>query len=118
MPDRPSPATGRLTKRSDFLAARRGERRRGPYFLLEVLDRGSVDQPPRIGYTVSKRQGNAVERNRIRRRLKEAVRLHAGFELKPGHDYVVVAQRDALHAPFEALTRSLARRIGRHDDRN
>ncbi len=115
VPHRPPPATGRLTKRSEFLAARRGEKRRGPYFLLEVLDRGAADQAPRIGFTVTKRQGNAVERNRMRRRLKEAVRVAAGFDMKPGHDYVVVARRDALHAPFEALARALAQRIRQPD---
>jgi len=111
VPHGPTPATGRLTKRSEFLAARRGERRRGPYFLLEVLDRGDPDQPPRVGFTVTKRQGNSVERNRMRRRLKEAVRLTAGFDMKPGHDYVVVARRDALHAPFSALANALAKRF-------
>lgn len=111
MPHGPTPATGRLTKRSEFLAARRGERRRGPYFLLEVLDRGDPDQPPRVGFTVTKRQGNSVERNRMRRRIKEAVRLTAGFDMKPGHDYVVVARRDALQAPFSALASALAKRI-------
>ncbi len=117
MPQRTQPVIGRLTKRSEFLATRRGERRRGPYFVLEILDRGERDEPPRVGYTVSKRQGNSVERNRIRRRLREAVRLVAGFDMKAGHDYVVVARRDALDAPFSALARSLARRIGR-DNRN
>ena len=102
--------TGRLTRRSEFLATRKGEQRRGPYFVLEVLDRKLPDEMPRVGYTVSKRQGNAVERNRIRRRLKEAVRSTAGFAMKPGHDYVVVARRDALRAPFETLAQSLARR--------
>lgn len=111
MPHGSTPATGRLTKRSEFLAARRGERRRGPYFLLEILDRGDPDQPPRVGFTVTKRQGNSVERNRMRRRLKEAVRLAAGFDMKPGHDYVVVARRDALHAPFAALADALAKRV-------
>lgn len=112
-PIRQSPLIGRLKKRSDFLAVRNGERRKGPYFVLEVLDRGCADETPRIGYTVTRRQGNAVERNRIRRRLREAVRLKAGFDMKPGHDYVVVARRDALHAPFADLSESLARRIGR-----
>lgn len=115
MPHRPSPATGRLTKRSEFLAARQGERRRGPYFLLEVLDRGAADQAPRVGYTVTKRQGNAVERNRMRRRLREAVRLAAGFDMKPGHDYVVVARRDALQAPFDVLAQALVQRVGQPD---
>ena len=117
MIQRTQPVIGRLTKRSEFLAARGGERRRGPYFVLEILDRGRRDEPPRVGYTVTKRQGNAVERNRIRRRLKEAVRRIAGFDMRPGHDYVVVARRDTLDAPFEALAQSLCRRIG-HDNRN
>lgn len=111
----PSRTTGRLTKRSEYLAARRGERRRGPYFLLEVLDRGDQDQPPRVGFTVTKRQGNSVERNRMRRRLKEAVRLRAGFDMKPGHDYVVVARRDTLQAPFSALAQALAKRVSQPD---
>ena len=111
MPHRSMPVTGRLTRRSEFLATRNGERRRGPYFVLEVLDRNAPDEAPRVGYTVSKRQGNAVERNRIRRRLKEAVRHTAGFAVKPGHDYVVVARRDALEAPFDTLVQSLAKRV-------
>ncbi len=110
-PDRPSPEVGRLKKRAEFLAVRDGERRRGPFFVLEVLDRGVLDEAPRIGYTVTKRQGNAVERNRMRRRLREAVHLAAGFDMKPGHDYVVVARRDTLKAPFAKLTQSLVNRI-------
>ncbi|MEM6463192.1 MAG: ribonuclease P protein component [Pseudomonadota bacterium] len=108
-----SPAIGRLTKRSDFLAVRHGERRKGPYFLLQVLDRGVEKAQPRVGYTVTKKQGNAVDRNRIRRRLREAVRLGAGFDMQPGHDYVVIGRRDALNAPFEELVGSLAARIAR-----
>jgi ribonuclease P protein component len=113
-----APVIGRLRKRSDFLAVRKGERRKGPFFLLEVLDRGSGDEAPRVGYTVTRRQGNAVERNRIRRRLKEAVRLRAGFDMKAGHDYVVVGRRDALTAPFAELARSLAARVGEPAARN
>lgn len=107
-----APEIGRLRKRSDFLAVRKGERRKGPYFLLEVLDRGAAGEAPRVGFTVTKRQGNAVERNRIRRRLREAVRLRAGFDMKAGHDYVVVGRRDALTAPFSELAQSLASRVG------
>lgn len=110
-PERQTPGIGRLTKRSEFLAVRKGERRRGRYFVLEVLDRKAPGEIPRIGYTVTTRQGNAVERNRIRRRLKEAVRLAARFDMKPGHDYVVVARREILDAPFEDLKRALASRI-------
>lgn len=90
---------------------RQGERRRGPYFILEVLDRKAPGEPPRTGFTVTKKQGNSVERNRIRRRLKEAVRLHGRFAMLPGHDYVFVGHRDALGASFEELTKALVTRI-------
>lgn len=102
---------GRLKSRPQFLAVRKGEQRRGPLFLLEVLDRDEPDSPPRVGFTVTKKHGNAVERNRMRRRLREAVRLSAAFAMKPGHDYVIVARRDLLNAPFERIGKTLCERI-------
>lgn len=102
---------GRLKSRPQFLAVREGEKRRGGFFLIEVLDRKLADADPRVGFTVTKKHGNAVERNRMRRRLKEAVRLHAGFAMQPGHDYVVVARRDVLTAPFEKLASELVSRV-------
>lgn len=112
--DRKTPA-GRLKSRPQFLRVREGERRKGPYFLLEVLDRNEPGEEPRVGFTVTKKQGNAVERNRMRRRLKEAVRLSAGFAMQPGHDYVIVARRDTLNAPFAELTAAMKARIaGNH----
>ncbi|MFY8098976.1 MAG: ribonuclease P protein component, partial [Allorhizobium sp.] len=79
-------SVGRLKSRPQFLAVRHGEARKGRTFLLEVLDRKD-GAPPRVGFTVTKKHGNAVERNRMRRRLKEAVRLNAAFAMQPGHDY-------------------------------
>jgi len=104
----PSPL--RLRKRAEFLAVRRGEKRRGRLFLLEVLDRGNNDAP-RVGFTVTKKVGNAVVRNRIRRRLKEAVRVHAAGDMMPGKDYVIVGREDVLTAPFEQLAAEISRRI-------
>ena len=101
---------GRLKSRPQFLAVRHGEARRGRIFLLEVLDRKD-DAPPRVGVTVTKKHGNAVERNRMRRRLKEAVRLNAAFAMQPGHDYVIVARREVLGIPFDQLSRQLIHRI-------
>jgi len=101
----------RLRKRAEFLAVRAGEKRRGPFFMLEVLPRGEPDEPPRVGFTVSKKVGNAVQRNRVRRRLKEAVRVHAAGDMKPGNDYVIVGRTEALHAPWGQLVGELRRRL-------
>ncbi|CAM5534285.1 ribonuclease P protein component [Aquamicrobium terrae] len=103
-------APQRLLKRAEFLAVRRGEKRRGRLFLVEVLDRGDGGTP-RVGYTVTKKVGNAVVRNRVRRRLKEAVRTGAAVGMAPGHDYVIVGRHDVLAAPFDQLRAELARRI-------
>lgn len=100
----------RLRKRAEFLAVRRGEKRRGRFFLLEMLDRGDQDAP-RAGFTVTSKNGNAVIRNRIRRRLREALRVHGAAEMRPGHDYVFVGRADILSASFEMLGDEMARRM-------
>ncbi|RUM98823.1 ribonuclease P protein component [Pseudaminobacter arsenicus] len=100
----------RLRKRVDFLAVRRGEKRRGRFFLMEVLDRGD-DKSPRVGFTVTKKVGNAVVRNRVRRRLKEAVRTHAAGDMTPGKDYVIVGREEILDIAFDQLAVELSRRI-------
>jgi ribonuclease P protein component len=100
----------RLRKRSQFLAVRRGEKRRGRLFLLEVLDREDA-AGPRLGFTVTKKVGNAVTRNRIRRRLKEAARVLAGGDMAGGNDYVIVGRREVLNASFDDIGRELSRRI-------
>ncbi|HEX2146290.1 MAG TPA: ribonuclease P protein component [Pseudorhizobium sp.] len=102
---------GRLKSRPQFLAVRAGEMRRGRNFLVEVLDRQEPETPARVGFTVTKKHGNAVERNRMRRRLKEAVRTSAAFAMKPGHDYVIVARREVLTVPFAELTAQIVERI-------
>ncbi|MCO4316927.1 ribonuclease P protein component [Phyllobacterium sp. 21LDTY02-6] len=103
----------RLRKRAEFLAVRNGEKRRGPFFLVEIRERPEADGPPRVGFTVTKKNGNAVLRNRIKRRLKEAVRVNVADDMADGTDYVIVARRDALNAPFAELTRELAKRVSR-----
>ena len=61
----------------------------------------------RVGFTVSKKVGNAVERNRVRRRLREVVRLSPPARMRPGHDYVLIGRRAALNAPFERIERGV-----------
>ncbi|WP_455476399.1 ribonuclease P protein component [Bartonella sp. B17] len=106
----------RIRKRADFLAVRTGEKRRGPLFLLEVKPReqtAKMKHPlvARVGFTVTRKNGNAVKRNRIKRRLREAVRVGLTDEIEAGTDYVIVAHRDVLHAPFTSLINELSRRV-------
>ncbi len=101
-----------MSKRPEFLAARKGRRLNGPYFFVETRDRGD-GSAPRFGLTVTKKVGNAVERNRIKRRLREAIRLKAAADMADGIDYVVVARREVLDLPFAALSDELSRRIAR-----
>jgi ribonuclease P protein component len=103
------PRPARLLKRSEFLAVRGGTKRRGPLFLLEVLERGD-EEAPRVGFTVTKKAGNAVQRNRIRRRLREAVRRQAAG-MTHGNDYVIVGRSDLLTARFSDIEAELSRRL-------
>ena len=92
----------RLRQRADFLAAAAGTKVTAPAFLLQARKRGD-EGPVRWGFTVSKKVGNAVERNRMRRRLREIVRLSGGAAMRSGHDYVLVGRRGALNAPFARM---------------
>jgi len=97
----------RLKRRADFLTARQGTRVSGSAFLMQALDRRDAASP-RIGFTVTKKTGNSVERNRIRRRLRAAAR-NIMSAARPGFDYVLVARRGALAVPFDVLIKDLER---------
>ena len=73
---------------------------------LVLYARKNRTQTNRVGITVSKKLGNAVIRNRTRRRLREAYRLNE-LRFTPGWDIVLVARSRAVDAPFEKLTASL-----------
>ncbi len=72
-----------------------------------------AEAQPRFGFTVTKQSGGAVQRNRIRRRLKEALRLLNPLPARPGHDYVILARPEALGMPFLALQGELIRALGK-----
>ena len=58
---------------------------------------------PRVGFTVTKKVGNAVIRNRVRRRMREAVRVVRPDLFQNGHDYVLVGRKEALNVEFNTL---------------
>jgi ribonuclease P protein component len=100
----------RLKRRSDFRAvaqaAGHGARAHAAAFVIQIRMREQAG-PPRVGFTVSKQVGNAVERNRVRRRLRELVRLASPAALRAGHDYVLIGRRSALKAPFGDMIKEL-----------
>ena len=108
------PDVSRLKKRADFVAASKGRRQHLRDFVLQARERDSApgaDETPRVGFTVTKKVGNSVVRNRIRRRLREAVRLADAALFQPGCDYVLAARREALSAPFDDLRGELAQAL-------
>ena len=98
---------GRLTKRAQFQRVSRGRRASVATFTLQSRRREETGKEAvpgaRVGLTVTKGVGGAVERNRVRRRLKEALRAAAPLEADRDHDYVLMARREALGRRFVAL---------------
>jgi ribonuclease P protein component len=100
-----------ITHRSDFLlAAAKGKKFITGTFILQMLARKADHPVPhgaRFGFTVTKKMGNAVIRNRIKRRLREAVRMAAIPHALEGCDYVLISRNKALDCPFSDLTRDM-----------
>ena len=108
--DRRAEPLGRLTRRAEFQRVSRGRRKAAEAFSLQSARREDAEGErlgARVGLTVTKKVGNAVVRNRIRRRLKEALRAAAPLEAREDHDYVLMARREALSRAFAALVGDL-----------
>src|ERR1700691_5608776 len=89
----------------------RGRRVSAETFTLQSRRREALEREtagsPRVGLTVTKSVGGAVERNRVRRRLKEALRAAAPLEAESDHDYVLMARREALGRRFAVLVNDI-----------
>jgi ribonuclease P protein component len=98
----------RLTKRAEFVALTKNRKAVSmPYFTLQYMMKQG-QECPRFGYTASKKVGNAVVRNRVKRRLREIVRLYiqknSGTSSVPLYDFVLIGRTSARNAGFEDLT--------------
>jgi ribonuclease P protein component len=103
-----------LTSRPDFLRAARARRVGTPAFLLQARQRSETETATgiRVGFTCSKKVGNAVARNRAKRRLREIARTVLPREGRPGWDYVLIGRKDATATrDFEALKADLTRAL-------
>ena len=104
----------RLRQRADFLAVANGARAASAAFVLQSRSRDD-DGPIRVGFTVTKKNGNAPQRNRIRRRLRELVKRLDVITMRPHSDYVLVGRRAALNRDFATMLDDLRAALHRLD---
>ena len=104
----------RLRQRADFLAVADGVRANSAAFVLQSRRRDD-DGPIRVGFTVTRKNGTATERNRIRRRLRELVKRLDVISMRPHSDYVLVGRRAALNRDFATMLDDLRSALHRLD---
>ncbi|UVO53038.1 ribonuclease P protein component [Sphingomonas sp. SUN039] len=102
-----------LRKRSDFLAANAGKRAPMPGFVLLVRDRADDSPDMRVGFTVTKKIGNAVVRNRMKRRLRALSREALTSEGVPGADHVLIGRAGGIERDYAALKAELAKALAK-----
>ncbi len=103
-----------LTRRADFLRTASALRQSTPGFLLQARDRRDGDPRVRVGFTCSKKLGNAVARNRAKRRLREVARLGLPDLARPGWDYVLVGRpQSTASRDFAAMRDDLSKACGK-----
>jgi ribonuclease P protein component len=104
----------RLRQRADFLAVADGARANSAAFVVQARRRDD-NGPIRVGFTVTRKNGTATERNRIRRRLRELVKRLDVISMRPHSDYVLVGRRAALTCDFATMLDDLRSALDRLD---
>jgi ribonuclease P protein component len=101
----------RITQRKDFLQLAKAQRVHSTSFVLQSRNRKD-NAPMRVGFTCSKKVGNAVARNRAKRRLREIARLILPISGQPGHDYVLIGRVNVTATTdFAAMQTELAQSL-------
>jgi ribonuclease P protein component len=102
-----------LKRRADFIAANNGKRAPMPGFVLLVRDRTDDNTEVRVGFTVTKKIGNAVVRNRMKRRLRALSREVLAVEGVPGADHVLIGRAGGIERDYAALKAELAKALAK-----
>jgi ribonuclease P protein component len=96
----------RIIRRSDFLAAAKARYCATPGLVLQARDRQD-GEPPRVGFTATRKLGKAVVRNRVKRRLREAARLVMKERAQTGYDYVLIGRAGSATRKFSEIEKDL-----------
>lgn len=102
-----------IKKRSDFLAANRGKRYATPGFVLLVRDRRDDSPAIRLGITITKKVGNAVIRNRMRRRFRALAQEMLADKGKAGADHILIGRDSGIERNFDALRADMVKALGK-----
>ena len=102
-----------IKKRSDFLAANRGKRYATPGFVLLVRDRRDDSPAIRLGITITKKVGNAVIRNRMRRRFRALAQEMLADKGKAGADHILIGRDSGIERDLDALRADMVKALGK-----
>jgi ribonuclease P protein component len=100
--------------RANFIAASKARYQTSASLTVQVRNRNDGDDAVRVGFTCSKKVGNAVARNRAKRRLREVARLDLPRLAKSGHDYVLIGKKDVTaNRDFKELRAEFAKTLSK-----
>jgi ribonuclease P protein component len=114
----PVPPYEIIRKRADFLSANRGKRFVTPGFVMLVYDRRDDTPTKRLGITITKKVGNAVIRNRMKRRFRALAREYLGEMGKPGADHILIGRVSGIELDFGVLRQDIQRALKKLSNTN